>query len=312
MTDYFAHIRGQETVARLLNQALAQNRLSHAYLFLGPPGVGKTAVAEALIRAVFALETFSLQDQLPDVKVVALKEGEKSIGKNAISKEVIPWLGIRPYHEGKKVVVIAGAHTMTLEAANALLKILEEPPEYALIILVADQLELLATIVSRCQQLRFSALEYTQVADILTARGVEPDEARLRAVLSRGNTGLAAELPREEMETVWAAAIAVIKNFHQADRAAVFSVAAQLEKQPLLATVLMVLLRDIYVYQQTGEAGQLIVPGQMEQLPGIKLAAGFYSAWQELQDLNRYQTGNVNKLMLNVHISYKLYHMLAG
>jgi DNA polymerase-3 subunit delta' len=312
MTDYFAQVKGQETAVRLLRQTLEQEKLHHAYLFFGPPGVGKAAAAEALIRTVFSLPAFTLGEPLPDVCVLALQEDEKTIGKNAVSKELIPWLGLKPYRQARKIAVIANAQTMTPEAANALLKILEEPPSYATIILLADHIQLLPTIMSRCQQVRFAALAHEQVAELLMDMGMEPGEAKKRAALSQGSLGLARSLDGETMEATWNAAVLLLQSFHRGDRAAIFSAGAQLEKDPLLASALLALLRDLRVYQAAEDERLLLLPElTIGKLQRIGVTERFFAAWQNVQQLGRYRSGSVNKLMLGVNAGWQLYHMLA-
>jgi DNA polymerase-3 subunit delta' len=311
IADYFDFIRGQEVAVRWLTQALNQGKLPHACLFSGPPGVGKKTTAAALIRAVFARPGFAPGDAEADLKVLALSGEEKSIGKNAISQDLIPWLGVKPYRQEKKIVLIAEAHVLTTEASNALLKILEEPPEYALILLVSDQEDLLPTIRSRCQLVRFLPLSPETAADILAAEGLEPGEARRRAVLARGNLHLARSLSAEELETVWTEALTIIRQFHRAERAAIFSTAQRLEKEIWLLPALTALLRDLCIAQATPDKPPLRLPEFKAQLEAVQIADGFFAAGQELQNLNRYRAGSVNKLMLNLQISRRMYLMLA-
>jgi DNA polymerase-3 subunit delta' len=245
--------------------------------------------------------------------VLAPGENEKALGKNAVTKDLIPWLGLRPYRQEQKIAVVAGAQLMTPEAANALLKLLEEPPSYALLILLADSEALLPTVVSRCQTVRFHALDQAQIEKILTDAGLDAEEARRRAVLSQaGGAGLALALTPEEVDAAGTAAAAIVQGVWRSERAAVFSAAARLEREPLLLKAVLTLMRDARVYQATGDANLLFMPEIAPRLRAEPARERFFDAWQEVMRLDRYRSGPVNKLALAVNLSYALRRMLQG
>jgi len=94
-------------------------------------------------------------------------EKKTQISIEQINREMEPWLAMKPFRAAHRVIIINEAHLLSLPAANALLKTLEEPPPYAVIILVADEMMLLETIVSRCQRLRFGLLSEKTLGDFL-------------------------------------------------------------------------------------------------------------------------------------------------
>jgi DNA polymerase III subunit delta' len=205
VTALFDNIVGQQMAVSLLTRALEQGA-SHAYLFSGPPGVGKTEAALDFAaglacpdRGCAACHTCRrvLQGLHPDVEVVA-PEG------NFIRKEEITDINLhaayRPYEARAKVYVFLEADSFNAEAANAFLKTLEEPPGHVHFILVTDRVDkVLPTIVSRCQPVVFAGVPAPALAADLAGRfGLAEAEAQLIARVSGGNLSHARELVTSE------------------------------------------------------------------------------------------------------------------
>jgi DNA polymerase III subunit delta' len=208
----FADIIGQEMAVSILTRALEQGA-SHAYLFAGPAGVGKTEAAIAFAAGLACPEggcgvcatCRRVHEGLhPDVRIVA-PEGNSILLRQITDdkgsgeeKPVVQDAALRPYEVDSraKVFIISEADTLTVEAANALLKTLEEPPSHVYFILVTDRPErLLPTIASRCQLVTFSSVAAPVVAADLSGRfGLRPQEASLLARVAGGNLSYAREL----------------------------------------------------------------------------------------------------------------------
>jgi len=167
--------------ARLLDAALREGP-AHAYLFHGPPGVGKRQVARAFGHALLG----TTREFHPDLyELDALGE---MIRIDAI-RELRRDLHMRPFEADRRVYLIHRAHLLNEDAADALLKDLEEPPPYAVIVLIADDLgPLPKTILSRCQLVPFHRLSERAIRDLVDARAPELDEER-RATLARVAAG---------------------------------------------------------------------------------------------------------------------------
>ena len=204
----FDAILGQEPAVQTLVQALRAGRVHHAYRFEGPPGVGKGLTALALARALLCdqptplaceqcaackrASTFNEEEpHLPahsDLLIVergiyrgVLQASETSgISIEQIRRIVLSRVGFPP-HEGRAVVcIIRGADELTVSAANALLKTLEEPPARTFFLLLTSRpSRLLDTIRSRTLPVRFGPLPEQVVAQLLTARGLDPQLAPL-------------------------------------------------------------------------------------------------------------------------------------
>jgi DNA polymerase-3 subunit delta' len=176
---------------------LEHGRLAHAFLLVGPENIGKTAVAQALLKAALQTENLDTHSDLYWLK----RETDEKTGKlkAALSvaqvRAVCDRLAMTSLHGAKKAVFIEEADRLNAAAANALLKTLEEPKGDALIVLRVSQLESVpATIASRCQVIRFHYVAPAVIAAALVDRGVAPADAQSYAALALGRPGLALRL----------------------------------------------------------------------------------------------------------------------
>ncbi|MDO8531164.1 MAG: DNA polymerase III subunit delta' [Dehalococcoidia bacterium] len=195
-----------------LSRALATGRLAHAYLFVGPKGVGKGTLARALAQAVNCSaaeppcgECASCRrigaGKHADVRVLAIgvkdvKERAERKERTEIGFEQVEELqrlaALRPFEGTYRVFIVDGAERLSAPAANRLLKTLEEPPpQVLLILLTANERELLPTLFSRCQPIRLRALAEADVQAALRERGMADEEARRVARLAQGRIGWA-------------------------------------------------------------------------------------------------------------------------
>lgn len=188
--------------------------LQHAWLFAGPPGVGKFQVARWWASLLKCPKSGHCGPSCESCKLVAgavhpdvfetgpapkeknatqtadgIIERKKSVGVDE-SRTLLHRLSLRPVKPGPRIAIMREAGTMTIEAQNALLKLLEEPPGSAVIILVTDNIgSMLTTVRSRCRHLSFGALSIDEVATVLRGLGQPDDEAA--AACSRGSVARA-------------------------------------------------------------------------------------------------------------------------
>ncbi len=201
---------GQDHLLKRLEPSLRQRRQSHAYLLSGPPHVGKMTLAINLAQAVNCLEGPGVpcgsctqcariaQGLHADIRTLAPGQGEEGrsaktvIGIDAI-KEVVLQVSLSPFEGSSSVVILDGAESMSDEAANALLKTLEEPPPQVMfLLLTANEDAVLPTVRSRCQTLAMTPLSKDQMVDRLaTGHQATPEQAEQLFRLSRGCLGWA-------------------------------------------------------------------------------------------------------------------------
>ena len=194
---------GNERVAVALTRAAARDRLPHALLFAGPDGVGKRTFARELAKAVTCHAPVdgdacgecdscvrAQSGEHPDIRVFV---PEGTLHKIASMRDLAREAQYRPFDNHRRVMVVDDAHKMRDEAANAILKTLEEPPPTTLIVLVTDQpYSLLGTIRSRCQTLRFAPVDAASIERFLASRFTRPlDETQLLARVAAGRIGRA-------------------------------------------------------------------------------------------------------------------------
>lgn len=172
----FDDIIGQRTVIKSLQNSICNNRVSHAYIFEGPEGIGKKTIGRSFAAALVCSkeqEATSKQGNgckvcsscmqmvhhnHPDVKIIDAASEEGKIGSIGVDdiRQLQKDIYIKPYQSTKKVYIIVGAEKMTIQAQNSLLKILEEPPRYGVLILTTQhRQQLLPTILSRAVCIKF-------------------------------------------------------------------------------------------------------------------------------------------------------------
>ena len=213
-------IRGHGERVEWFRRTLRRGRLSHAYVFAGPDGVGKRLFARTLAQCLFC-QRHSNEELLacgecsackqvmagshPDLHEVSRKAGKSEFtidlflgpSENRGREGLCYDLSRLPMAGDRKIAIIDDVSAMNVEAANAFLKTLEEPPPKALIVLIADNLDaLLPTIRSRCQTVRFDPLSSRDIAELLVQQELvaEPAEAVALAELSGGSLKVATQL----------------------------------------------------------------------------------------------------------------------
>ncbi|GAC1625166.1 MAG: DNA polymerase III subunit delta' [Chloroflexota bacterium] len=202
------NVIGHERAVEVLRRMVLEQHVPHALLLTGPAGIGKTRLSLELAKAVNCTG-----EECPDqtcVHCVQIEHGghpdvgviERQDGKDSISIEQMRALrdsaAIRPFQARMKVFVVAGADTLTLNAADALLKTLEEPQTHVMVVLTAvDAGALPTTVISRCRVLPLQAVDQASLAASLRDAGATSDDAARLARLAQGNVGWAMRAMKE-------------------------------------------------------------------------------------------------------------------
>jgi DNA polymerase-3 subunit delta' len=293
----FEKIIGQQKIKSFFQNALESDRISHAYLFVGDRGVGKEAMALELAKAIFCPDQNSrpcgqctncqrvAKLTHPDLQFIfampsKVKEDEeakilKSIANDPYQRVEFwanPSISIARIRELRRtssykslegqgrVVIIADAERMTLEASNALLKILEEPPQKTYLILTSSKPNLIIpTITSRCQLIKFEPLTVEEIEQALINRNkVENHQARLSARLAAGSYRRALELLDENLQELRERSLEFFRKSVQNTLTQISFVEDVLHAMPRdskkvkdLLTLLMIWFRDAMVYCET-------------------------------------------------------------
>lgn len=200
----YASVTGHELICSSLQKALTHGHTVSAYLFSGAEGIGKKTVAYAFAAALLcespqkgvpclACPSCRLLAAAshPDLITLSAPDDRKTIGVEQIREKLIKEAYVRPFSAARKVFVLEHGELLTQEAQNSLLKILEEPPEYAVfLILTTARTQLLETVCSRCLKLELLPLKETLCRSYFLAfPAKEPGRRELAASFAQGNIG---------------------------------------------------------------------------------------------------------------------------
>lgn len=206
----FQEIWGYVPQVEQLRRAARSGKHSHAYLFTGGAGAGKRLLAKTFAKA--------LQCENPDEApcghcpschafesgnhpdVIYPRSEKKSLGVDEVREQIVETVDWKPYRYEKKIYILEKADTLTVQAQNAFLKTLEEPPAYAVFLLLAERQEVfLPTILSRVTQCRLRPLsEETVAAYLQREKGLSAEESSLYAAYAQGRIGQVLALMQEE------------------------------------------------------------------------------------------------------------------
>jgi DNA polymerase III subunit delta' len=221
----WARIRGHDGPRHLLATAHSQGRLAHAYLMVGPDGIGKRTFAYELCKTLLCQappHPFTPCDRCqacqqveagshPDVNIARLPEDKQELPVKLMREEFIPRLGLKASRGGWKIGFVEDADAFNEEAANCFLKTLEEPPAKTLLLLRSRTLERqLPTIRSRCQVLRFAPLNDANMTLVLADHEITDTERLSKLLpLADGSPGLALSLDDDQL---WDTRTAMVSN----------------------------------------------------------------------------------------------------
>lgn len=309
-------IFGHTETIRQIKEMLATQRLAHAMLFVGPEGIGKGLVARVAAAAMLcelqpAVEHCGqcsacrlLEGGIQPDFLAVRPEGE-SIKINQI-RRLQTEAAFFPQAGDSKVVVVEEAEKMTVDAANSLLKLLEEPPPYLKFILLANNTQaILPTILSRCRQFRFLPLPPEFIAGYLINEGFTAAKAKIAARLSGGTMRQAISLVSGEMD-IRDQAVGCLQVIFTQDTEEVFSLAAELEKlgsekAPVLLKHFTLILRDLIVIASNSDLQLLynadIAEDVLYEIAGFLSQDKLQEALQEVQQTYKALTGNANLRM---------------
>jgi len=303
---------GHEAAVAALSRAAEQGRLSHAHLFLGPKGVGKMALALGLAQALNCTGTAppcgtcaqcrrTAAGRHADVHVVALPKSTDGLARKTIPidaiKEMQQAAGLQPYEGRCRVIIIDGADALSPDAANRLLKTLEEPPPAVrLILLAANETPLLPTILSRCQTLQLRPVPRAKIEQqLVTACGVPAEQATLLAALANGSIGWAIDAARNEdlldVRRSYMDQIAALPSLPYHDRLETARVLAEefarrREDGQAWIGLLRQFWRDVTL-AKGGQAGAVVNADRLEALSAMAEALSFLEIADTVRHINQ-------------------------
>ncbi|NLJ99837.1 MAG: DNA polymerase III subunit delta' [Clostridia bacterium] len=265
-------INAQDRAVDFLKKTIEEKSLSHFYLFYGPPGVGKMTAALAFAAGLLceAPENYEACGKCANCRrvlhancpnIITIKPDGKVIKIDQI-RELQSYLKFKMEQGESRFFIIDDAHKMTREAANSLLKVLEEPPGGTFFILISDNIDLMpATVVSRGQLIKFNPVPRSVIDEILREKGCSKEKAAAVSLVSRGSVGNALTLMEDEEVVAQRENIIAFLAHLPTRRAKILEFAAELDANydvPLGLDIVFSCYRDLLVWQATGKDKMII------------------------------------------------------
>ncbi len=282
----FNKIIGNELIKNQLKSAIKTGSIRHSYMLVGEKGMGKKTMAEAFLLELFCKEEDEsrrpclscpeckkiLSGNHPDV-IYITHEKPALISVDEVREQLIDTIDIKPYEGGYKVYVMPEADKMNVQAQNAILKTLEEPPEYAVILLlVNDERKLLDTVKSRVIRENLRPLTDKVIKEYLSERlHKSSDMTDICVAFSKGNLGRAIELSESESFLEWYQRIMkILKNLSKMDSTDMhIEISKLLSECPDVNEALDLLelwYRDLTMYTVTKDINSLVFKGERKAL----------------------------------------------
>ena len=280
----FQDIIGQEQICEHLQTALKLQKVSHAYIINGERNSGKKFIARIFAMALQCTGEGekpcqvcrscrqALSENHPDI-IRVTHEKPNSISVDDIRTQVNNTVDIKPYQGPYKVYIIPQADLMTPQAQNAILKTIEEPPAYAVFLLLTENAEmLLPTINSRCVMLKLRNIKDTLIRKYLMENLEIPDyKADMCTAFAQGNVGRAIMLANSEhFNEIREEAVQLLKHIHDMELSEIVAAVKNISVYKLEITdyldIIMIWYRDVLLYKATKEIDKVVFKDQLQSI----------------------------------------------
>lgn len=280
----FDEIVGNTLIIKNLKNAIRHNRVSHAYIINGGEGMGKKLMANSFAKALQCNdreEGFSCghcnscsvfdSGNHPDV-IYVVPSKTKALGVDDIREQVIEKASTKQYKYRYKIFIIDKANTMTVQAQNALLKTLEEPPYYAVFLLLSDNIDgFLATILSRCVVCRLEPVPGELISNYLkNKKNISDGKAEIYGEYAQGSIGKAIQFANsEEFSNMREDVISKLISMNEKDIVSVMGMAKELEiykESNEMLDMMYLWYRDLLVYKKLKNIKYLIQKDKKSQI----------------------------------------------
>lgn len=311
----FMDIVGQEQLKEHLQNAIAMNKVSHAYIINGERNAGKEFIARVFAMALQCEKKEAepcgechsckqaLSNNQPDIIYIS-HEKPNTIGVEDIRAQINNDIVIKPYSSPRKIYIVNEGEKMTPQAQNALLKTLEEPPEYAVIVILTTNVEaLLPTVLSRCVVLNMKPVSDALVKKYLMEQlGVPDYKANICVAFARGNIGKAKLLASsEEFEKVKDEAISLVKNINDMEIHEIVKAIKKISEYKFdvndYLDILMAWYRDVLFFKATKDVNSLVFKEEIQQIMRVSDRStyeGIETIVNALQSAKKRLEANVN------------------
>lgn len=280
----FHDIIGQQQIKEHLQNALSTGKVSHAYIINGEKSSGKEFIAKVFAMALQCEKGTSepcqechschqaLSGNHPDI-IFVTHEKPNSVSVDDIRTQINGDVSIKPYSRPYKVYIVNEAEKMTVQAQNAILKTLEEPPEYVVILLLTTNVNaMLPTILSRCVVLNMKPVADELVRGFLMRQMMVPDyKAEICVAFARGNIGKAKALASsEDFENVKSEALSLLKYINEMELSEIIAAIKKINEYKLeindYLDIFSVWYRDVLLFKATSDINHLVFREEIQTL----------------------------------------------
>lgn len=314
----FHNIIGQEQMKEHLQNALQMNKVSHAYIIHGEKSSGKEFIAKIFSMALQCEKggaepcnecrscKQAMSGNQPDIIYVS-HEKPNTISVEDIRAQVNNDVAIKPYSSRYKVYIINEAEKMTVQAQNAILKTLEEPPAYVVILLLVSNVQtLLPTILSRCVTLNMKPVSDSLVKKYLMEELQVPDyKAEVCVAFARGNIGKAKSLASsEEFDNVKNEALALLKYIHDIELQEMLQAIRRINEYKLeindYLDIMSIWYRDVLLFKATADANHLVFREEIQAIRKVVARSSYEGIEKVLHALDK------AKKRLDANVNFEL------
>ena len=286
-------ILGHEPIKEHFFNAVLTGNISHAYILSGETGMGKKSLANAFALALLCEKGQAdpcrqchackqvMSGNHPDL-IYVTHEKPASIGVDDVRRQINDTIQVKPYSSAHKIYIVDEAEKMTVQAQNALLKTIEEPPAYAVILLLTTNAEaFLPTILSRCVQLKLKPLKDGEVKDYLVSRmSVEMSQAEIYTAFARGNLGKAIHLAdSEDFRHLYGELLDLLKNLKKSDISELLERIRKMKEDKLdihqCLDFMQMWYRDVLMYKTTKDINLLIFKDEFSTVNAMSTVSGY-------------------------------------
>lgn len=316
--DGFKNIVGHEQIIEHLQNAKKLDKISHAYILNGPDKAGKMMLAEAFAAmlqcekddADACMECHSCRQAAshnhPDI-IYLQHEKPNTISVSDIREQINKDIVIRPYSRLYKIYIVDEAEKMNQQAQNALLKTIEEPPSYAVLILLTTNADsFLPTILSRCIRLNLKPVPDGKIREYLMKHCQVPDyQADISAAFAQGNVGKAVQLAvSEHFKELMDSAVQLMKRVKEIEVYEMGEAVKQINEFKLEMNdyfdIMMVWYRDVLMYKATTDINSLIFKEQAYEIKKQASKSSYHGIQKILEALDK------AKIRLNANVNFDL------
>ena len=289
----FQDIVGHEQIKEHFQNAIENHKVSHAYILTGEAGMGRKSLANAFALALLCEKGGKepcmqchackqvLSDNHPDL-IHVTHEKPNSIGVDDIREQINDTIMVRPYSSYYKIYIVDEAEKMTQQAQNALLKTIEEPPSYAIILLLTTNQEaFLPTILSRCVQMKLKPLrDFVVKSYLVEALHVPEADADIYAAFARGNLGKAISLvSSENFKLMRQEILHMLKHIKQMDISELLDYIRKLKEDNLdifeCLDFMQMWYRNVLLYKVTKDMNLLIFKDEYRTVNEISMNSAY-------------------------------------